>query len=148
MSDVSTIPTVKQRILKLLQDRVGLAEVQRTYAHPGKKLGREAIYFDNVTGSHEFRVMKAGRAPRDETYSIRTIVLVRQRGGNIQKAEERAFALLAEIEDALADDPTLGLVPTIHWAGLGEISEVDSGLLDDGCACAIAFEINVKARLS
>lgn len=147
MSTSSTIPLVKGQILTLLDQRASLAEVQRAWSHPGKVLGRESIYFGSVTGSHEIRALRAGHKPRDETYDLEVLVAVHKVGGTVEAAEARAFELLAEIEDVLADDAQIGLGPAVHWARFGEIREVDTGPYDKGNACVIAFTINVRARL-
>jgi hypothetical protein len=148
MSVSSTIPTVKARILELMAERVGLAEVQRTYSHPGKLLERESICFLNPENIvHEIRAMKAGHKPRDESYDLVMLVYVHRVGASQEETEARAFDLLAEIEDLLADDATLGIVPEIHWARFGGITELDTGAMDKGNATAIVFKVSVRARL-
>ena len=147
MTTSSTIPLVKRRVLELLGARKGLAEVQQTYSHPNSLLRRESIYFAGATGQHEARVIRTGRQPRTETYNLAVVVVVHMAGKTAEEAEARAFDLMAEVEDALADDPTLGITPQIHWARFGAIREVDTGPWEKGGACAIEFDIDVSARL-
>jgi hypothetical protein len=142
----STVPTIKDALVAALLAQPALAQVQVERAHPGpEKLEREAIWLGAARGRHEIPVVKAGRKPRDEVYTIEVLVSVLKPGGTLEEVEERAFALLAEVEDVLADDPRLGTT-AILWAKAGEWGE-SSGYLDDGAEADIRLEIDVKARL-
>jgi hypothetical protein len=142
----STVPTIKDALVTALKAQAGLAGIQVERAHPGpEKLDREAVWLGAARGRHVIPVMKAGRKSRDEEYIVEVLLSVVKPGGTLEEAEERAFALLAEVEDVLADDPRLGTT-AILWAKAGEWGE-SSGYLDEGAEADIRLEVECKARL-
>ena len=145
---VSTIPTVKDRLVTVLGLRANLAGVQVVRGHPGKFLQTEAVIVGAARGRHDFVTLKATRPPRDETYTVEVIASVLKEGGTIAEAEDRAHALIAEVEDALATDDKLGIPTTILWAKTGEIEERASGYTDTGTVAEVVLRVEVKARLS
>lgn len=148
MATGSTVYAVKAAIVTLLQANGALANVQISHGYPGEgNIQREAIYIDRVTGGQRIPVFKAGRKTREETYAVTVVVFVEQDGVTAADAEERAFELLQEVEDMLADDPTLGGVSGVIHATAGTFREqAEPGVT--GAACLIEFDIDVLARLS
>lgn len=144
--NTSTTPTVKQAIVTVLAARAGLAGVQVKYAHPGNLIAFEAIFLGQARGRHDIAALRQGRKPRDEEYAIDLFVAAGKDGGDVQASEARAFALLGEVESALADDPKLG-TSVLHWAKAGEW-ELDSELTPEGAVSVIRLEIDCKARLT
>lgn len=114
MATTSTIPTVKAALVTALSGRTNLATVHVVYAWDGQAMPAEAIFLDPPEATHRTNstipVMRAGRKSREEAYTVVAVVQVIQDGGTANAAattEARAFALLAELENTLADDPTL-----------------------------------------
>jgi hypothetical protein len=93
--------------------------------------------------------MRAGRVQREERYEVEVAcVAARPEVGaqDARLAEQRAFALAAEVEGALADDPRLGLTE-IAWATVDRL-EVESAPADRGWVARVSVVVSVVARLS
>lgn len=105
MSGLSSVPTVKASLLAALQARPGLDDVQVEYAPPMRaELQRECMYFDTTSLDEEDVVL--GQRRRDETYTLRLVVLVALDGDDPQACEERMWVIVGEVEQLLRDDPT------------------------------------------
>jgi hypothetical protein len=145
MATSSTVTTVKAALLTRLSLRAGLAGVDLAYGWSGD-FGLEAIFFGSTRGVHEDPVTTGGRIPRDERYTMNVIVSVAKEGGTPQDAEDRAFALLAEVENELADTPRLGLVNVIDWAAARDF-ESQAGPTPEGGLAEIRLGVEVFAQL-
>ena len=145
----STVPTVRAQLVTRLAARAGLAGVQVSQYHPGDQVQPEAIFTGKVTGRHDISSIKAGRKNRDETYDLDVVVSVLgSTDGKLETAETRAFALLAEIEGELADDPRIGLAPTVvNWCKAGDFEE-SATRTDQGPLFEIKMAMEVVARLT
>ena len=148
----STVAAVKTAIITALAARAGLAGVQVEYADPAKHRQDELIYFGNTRGRHEIAAIRAGRKPRNETYTLDLYIGAVKRGETVSAAEDRVAALLAEVEGLVADDPQLtaaGLAAgTIDSITAGDW-EIDPGEIEPGRpAAAMVFGLEVRARLS
>ena len=91
--------------------------------------------------------MKAGRKNRDELYSVDVVCEVIGEGLTAQQTDTAALNLLAAVDNALADDPDLGIPDTILWAKLTGWEQV-AGTLDVGYACRFEAAVEVMARLT
>ncbi|HVV37587.1 MAG TPA: hypothetical protein VHC63_13340 [Acidimicrobiales bacterium] len=142
------MPAVKAALVALLSANGALAGVQISQGYPGESfIEREAIYTDRVTGRHEIANIKAGRKQRDENYALTLVVsVVSDAPEDVADVETRAFVLLQEIEDTLADDPSLGNVDGVVHAVAGQFREL-ADPTTNGAACVIEFEVEVNARL-
>lgn len=150
MATTSTVPLVKDTLLALLRARAGLAEVQVERADPVGKRKKDLIYLGDVRGRQEIASIRAGRKSRNETYELEVVCYAEVRGRNVatSDAEDRVFALFAEVQDQVADDPQLGLVEDgVAWTTVQDFS-LDSGPTDTGANAVIAVSLEVKARLS
>lgn len=102
----STVPAFKSALLSRLQARPGLSDVQVTYGWPSGAVKRESMMLGGLNGSQEFRTI--GATQRMEEYGLDVyITVIREGQGRQQNADERAFALMAEIEAELRSDPTV-----------------------------------------
>jgi hypothetical protein len=145
MATTSTVPTVKAQLVSLLDARPGLDGVLVAYAVPPDLPEREAIYLDRVAGVHNVTVTTGGRVPRDEQYTIDLIVRVLDSDGEPADAEARAFVLLGEVENLLANTPRLSL-SVIDWAEARGY-ELDTTQYQDGALARIKLGIEVFAQL-
>jgi hypothetical protein len=148
MATSSTIPTAKTALVALIS--AALPGVQVVYGRPAdSELARECVYVGDATGVQRIPTMRAGRKPREETYSVEVIVAVLLERGNTTDAESRAFTLLAECEDVVADDSTLGIASASGFfqAVAGSLDSV-ADLTAEGPACVIRWNVDCKARLS
>lgn len=106
----------------------------------------ESIQLFGVTNATQQWGMLGNRR-RDEEYTITGGIGVRRAGKNeavIRAVRERAFELLAEVEDFLRVDPTIG--------GTTKVSElsrypVEQGADSEGRWCQVDFEITCKVDL-
>lgn len=148
MATSSTIPTAKAALVSLIG--AALSGVQVKYGRPAdNQLERECVYVGDVTGSSRVPTMRAGRKPREETYSVEVVVAVLMLEGEVTEAEARAFTLLTEVEDVVADDPTLGIAAaTGFFQATAGGFDVVSDLTQEGPACVIRFNVDCKARLA
>ena len=145
MATTSTVPAVKAALVSRLDVRVGLDAVSVTYAHPGDELPHESIYLDRVVGVHNVVVTTGGRVPRDEQYTIDLIIHCFVSGATLPASEDRAFAILAEVENELANTPRLGL-SIIDWAEARGY-ELDTTRYTDGALARIKLGVEVFAQL-
>lgn len=151
----STISTVKDRLVVLLAQRNGLSGVQVTRGHPGNAIEGEALIVGLAKGRHAPAAIRSGRQPREETYELEVIASVMVPGGTIANAEDRCHVLIAEVEDQVAGDPTLGL--SLAASGVqsfvavpGDLEERGSGYIAEpsGTIAEVVLRIDVTARLS
>lgn len=143
----STVPAVKAGLVSALDARSGLDNVDVTYSHPGDALQPEAVYLGGVRGTHELPIMRAGRKPRQENYTIDVWFEVIRDGTTSQEAEERAWVLFGELEDLLADDPTIGL-PVVGWARLADWDDFLAwDLQRQGWSARIRAGVTIEARI-
>lgn len=113
----STAPTVRAALIAALDARPGLNGVTVTHFWQGDADTQEAIYLGNTTIINEFAVLRAGRKPREEVYRIQLHVRSLKPTDWGPTAETRVFAMIAEVENLLADDPSAGLsgsLPTLR----------------------------------
>lgn len=102
----STVTAMKAALLTRLQARQGLSGVQVTYGWPTGAVKRESIMLGGVNGSQTFRTI--GATQKMEEYALTVYVtVIREGSGNQQACDERALALMAQIEADLRADPTV-----------------------------------------
>ena len=147
MATSSTVPTAKAALVELFG--AALSGVQVEYGRPADNdLKRECVYVGDVTGAQRIPVHSAGRKPREEAYSIEVVVAVLKTRGGLSDAEERAFELLAECEDVVADDSTLGIATGVaFFAAVPGTFEVVSDFNLEGPACVVRWNVDCTARL-
>lgn len=142
----STVPAVKAQLVALLT--AALPTVDVTYSHPGDAIQPESVYLGGVRGSHDYPVVRAGRKPRQETYTIDVWIEALRDGTTSQEAEERAWVLFGELEDAIADDPTLGLA-IVGWARVADWDDFLAwDLQRQGWSARIRAGVTIEARLT
>lgn len=150
MSTTSTAPTVRATLVAALDARPALDAVSVTHMWQGQADEQEAMFLGNTTITNEWATIRAGRKTRDETYQIQLMIHVHVPGDWGPAAETRMFVLIAEVEDLVAADPTLGLsatLPTLRV--LVATSEVRPIVLDAGGIGAEAtLTLEAKCRLS
>lgn len=155
MATTSTIPTVKSKIIETLRARSALEDVHVTYAWNGPEMEAESIYLDPPdapqTGQSRIPTLKAGRKARQETFTITVVVQVDQpdedaNGG--AATEARAYTLMAEVENMLADDP--GIAAVVGSTGVFTFNDHTRVLtpLDKGWRCRLEQSVTCEVRLS
>lgn len=115
MATTSTVPIVTDALLSLLNANLSTATAFESW--PGPEATAEMVVFGEVDWDvYEIATIKAGRKHRQEVYGIAWEIYVMGEAGttpaNPKPARDRAFALLTELEDALANDQRAGLPAT------------------------------------
>lgn len=145
----SVVPTVRQAIVDRLRLRAGLSGIQVEPTHPGAAIEEETIFLgDAHDGKHEIANLKAGRKSRNEEFTLDVYVAVLTPGNSATEAEQRAFALLGEVESMLADDPRVGLAASVLQSAEGGDWEESLEPEELGWTCALRFEVKCRARLT
>ena len=146
MATSSTVPAVKAALVSLLT--TALPSTQVTYGRPADSmLSRNCVWLGRAAGADRIPVMSAGRKVREQTYSVTVFVWVAKPRGTVEAAEDEAHDLLAEVEDALADDPALGGVDGLIHATAGTW-EAEADLAKEGPFCLVTLDVDCLARLS
>lgn len=138
--------TIMNALADALAARAGLDSVQVATAPLGKDTAREAIVLADGRASQEWGSI--GAKSRDEELTIAGLVWVTRPGAGetvIRETRARAFALLAEIETHLREDPTA--LGSLKWYEFTSYT-LDQGANDLGRWVQIDFEIVAKGRLS
>lgn len=139
----TTVTAFKSALLARLQARTGLAGVQITYGWPNGAVKRESIMLGGVNGSQTFRTI--GATQKMEEYQLTVyITVIREGSGRQQVCDERALALMAEVEDELRDDVTVNnTVLTAELAGF-DLQPMASAETREA---RLTLTINVMARI-
>lgn len=148
MASRSTAPTFRAALLAALQARPALSSVQTAASHPGDTRENESIYFGEIRGSSDIPTIRAARKARQERYTLDVWFDLDAVGPDADTASNRAWALFGELEDILADDPTVGLGAPF-WAVLGDFTE--TLMFDEtrrGWGSLLRAGVDVEARLS
>lgn len=156
MPTTSAIPAVKTQLVAVLGARAGLAGVSVSYSWPGTMMPQggsaiEAIFLGSASSVEVIPAMKAGRKIRQETIDLDVVIWVIRPADGPDAAsgsETRAYELMAELENALADDTQIGLSSTaLQWA---EITghHVDHAPAQKGWGTQIIAKVRCHSRLT
>lgn len=109
MATTSSVPTIIDALLEAFATNLP-GGVPVFEAWPGAEAKREMVHFGPVTwDDYTIATIKAGRQQRQENYDIEFFVYAAPVAGsspsNPKATRDRAYTLLAALEDALADDP-------------------------------------------
>lgn len=139
----STVTAFKAALLTQLQNRAGLSGVQVSYGWPGGAVKRESIMLGGVSGTQVFRTI--GATQKMEEYALTVyITVIREGAGRQQNADERALALMAEIENELR--PGITVNNTVLTAELGAFDLQPMASAETRQAI-LTVTINVMARI-
>lgn len=148
MATTSTVPAVRAALVTLLTSAINDSDVQVTHGRQQNSLVKRQVVTVGNAGpySSEIANLKSGRKQRDETYSIEVIFWVAKPRGVPYDADTRVWTLFAELEDLLADDPTLGAVDGLAWAVLDDV-EAGVDIEKEGPVAWVVASVDCKARL-
>lgn len=119
----SQIPEVRRALRDRLVARAGLASLV-TLGIPRNAPRDEWIAVGDVEGRQESASL--GRLRREERFTVQVVVSVVRSGIELpEDVTDRAFDLVAEIEDELRDDPTAGVpIPAagrgVYWCNVAK----------------------------
>jgi|SRR5215471_10518954 len=139
----STIPTLKANLRTQLVARGGLSGVQVSYGAPLPATQREFIWLGDVNGEQEYGTYQAPNQ-RHEMYVLELILSVLKEGVDAKAADDRCFALFAEVETQLRSDPTVNGAVTESHLGLFRLTEFTA---PDGMnrSAQLVAELNCQA---
>lgn len=122
----TSLALTKRAVVDALATRLagvgGMTDVQVSYSMPLKDLDREAIWFsDDATSDLSWRWLQAGTKPVLEEWQTDLVIQVLRRTSDItpgqdagEQAELRAFAIFAQAQQAIAEDPQIH--SSLIWA--------------------------------
>jgi hypothetical protein len=146
---LSSVPAVKNALFDRLVARAGLisSELVVSYGIPVENPAEEYIAVGRVP-EHEQRQIGAGPPPhtREENYVLQVLVSVLRDGAveNQQTCTERAYAIAAEIEDELADDPSINGAISVGYLAEVEGHELFEPTTDNRCQADILMRIRCR----
>lgn len=143
----TTQAALKANLKTRLAVRPGLSSVQVGYGDPGGTSRRQRVWLGSTTdGEVEPVALRAGRRRRDETYVLKVHVEVIAAHPTPEGNEARAVELVREVEECLADDPTVGAVPNLLWAVVSALG-MDTTETPDGPRTVVTLDLTAHARL-
>ena len=158
MSTTSTYPAVADALLSGVNGAMtgALAGVKAYEAWPGPDAVPEMIVLGKVSwsdGSDGTRIatIKSGRKQRDEEWSVQFELIVAVEGTAVptdpSPARDRAFAILAAVEDLLALDVTAGTsFAVVQWVEV-KPDEAECRIFEKGWGYLIGGRFSCRARL-
>jgi hypothetical protein len=138
----SSAPAVKAIIVE--QIAAALPSVQVTYNFPSTAPEREWVMVGDITWTKD-DWGPFGQRARDEEYRIVLFVNVLRPGDSAQESAERAFELLAVVEDLLRAKPFPISARSISVAV--EKQSIDGFVVDEGFESQIKAVVAVTARI-
>lgn len=122
-----------------------LAGVQVSYGAPFPNPQAEVVWLDDVQGEQTASFL--GRQKRDEDYNLTIVVWVAKQTTDQQAITERAYALAAEVETVVRNDPEMS--HTVRMAQVTGPFRHEEIVSEDGMgrACALTLTLNVINRI-
>lgn len=140
---------VKTKLVDLLRRHAALRDVQVEQGVPlGGELAHEHVLVENITGVSQIRNIKAGRKFREDTFTITVHILAGKPGQDAKTADARAVQLYGALDDLLATDVTLGRVPGLQHATLGEVDGPNAWGAEEGWIAGITAQIVCLTHLN
>lgn len=97
---------MKRALVEALTNRPEFHNRQVTFGHPGSEMESECCFIVAVRGTETARMM--GKAHRREELTVELGILSEVLGSDLVDCEERAWEMFAGVEEALAEDSSLG----------------------------------------
>lgn len=145
MATTSTVPAFKAALVAAL-DTATTVQVSRRW--PGPSTADEGIFLGDVEGDMEIASIKTGRQRRNERYRVQVICQTWRSAHtplSADDSEDRAYALLAVVENVLADDPTVA--PSVAWNEVSSFAD-ETVPFEHGWATRLTLTVAVTARLT
>lgn len=143
MAAASSQPTLKANLLAALKAWGGLAGVQVEYGWP-KAPAKEFLMLADIRNDGETTATLGTNRPREEHYTLMTLVKVEKQTTQQVIATERGYAIAAELETLLRQNPTVdGAVRLAAVAGIS-LQELAN---DKTRAAILIVEVACQARI-
>lgn len=98
---------VKKAIVQQLRSQPALKTCQVEISHPGSEMDPHGCIFINTLRCSE-RARSLGKSHRREELTVELALVSQSLTTDLVESEERAWALLAWVEEAIASDSSLG----------------------------------------
>jgi hypothetical protein len=128
-----------------LAARSGLSGVRVNYGPALPDPGRESVNILGLSGEQQWASL--GRLAKDEEYTVDLMIVVIREGQQTQPAVERAYDLLAELENQLrenAGSPTG--TGTVRVAAVSSV-QLEVGASDTTRSALLTIGVRVEARI-
>lgn len=149
----SVVPAVIDALIVTATDALSDVQVYDGYgitADPGDFLmvGIEDPDSDGAGFSADSRQQwaNANYTARDEEGDITCVALSWNGDGDAKLARDTAYAITAQLEDALRANPSLG-VESLLWTGFGSTAQLSQAQGTGGASALLTFRIHFRARL-
>jgi len=106
----------------------------------------EMVFVDELSSTEDRPVMKSGRQVRDESFRLPLIVVITGRG-DLDSTLCRTSAVVAAIQDVLADEPALSDLDGVLFTWVAEKS-MSCGQTPEGPIGTARVVVDVTARLN
>ena len=141
----STAPAFMSALVTALAARTNLSGVRVNYGPALPDPGRESINVLGLDGEQNWAGL--GQLAKEEVYTVQVMIFVIREGQQTQPAVERAYALLAEVENQLRETstaPTMG--NTVRVASVSTVN-LEVGASDTTRSALLTIGVRVQARI-
>lgn len=97
--------TVKKALIRAFTNHNAFKNRQCVIAHPGSEMEQECVFIDRVRNNEQARAL--GKAHRREELTVDVAIVSQVYSRDLLESEERAFQMLAGVEEAIAADSSL-----------------------------------------
>ncbi len=147
----SSVPAVKGALVDRLNARAELSG-KVTWGVPRETPRMEWIVVGEVEGDQSaVSVGRSSQSRREERYRVLVVVsVIRSNVEHPRTVAERAYALAAEVEDEVRQNPTLGLDPGTDGLYLAQVTKTDlTESVGDGSQrqAVVTLHVSCMARI-
>lgn len=103
---MTSAPRVKRALVAAIGQHAKFRNRQVSISHPGADMETEAVFIAGVRNTEVARSL--GKAHRRETLTVDIAVVCEVLGTDLDEIESRAWTMVAGVEEAIAEDSTLG----------------------------------------
>lgn len=141
----STAPAFMNALHDALAARTGLSGVRVNYGPALPDPGRESINILGLNGDQNWAGL--GQLAKEEVYTVEVLIFVIREGQQTQPAVERAYQLLAEIENELRESSTAPTMDnTVRVAAVSTVN-LEVGASDNTRSALLTIGVRVQARI-
>jgi hypothetical protein len=150
-TESTTQLTFKTNLEAALDARPGLNGVQVTIGFP-KVPAKELVMLGDIKGTQE--PASIGRLSREERYKLEVTIKVERQGTDQSVPTTRAYAIAAELEQQLRDDPTVAGAVRIAQVGGRQHDpgryDLEEFVTSDGAGrmAVLTIDVACEARLT
>ena len=141
----STAPAFMNALHDALSARTGLSGVRVNYGPALPDPGRESVNILGLDGEQSWAGL--GQLAKEEVYTVQVLILVIREGQQTQPAVERAYELLAEVENQLRESSTAPTMTNTVRVAAVETVNLEVGASDTTRSALLTIGVRVQARI-